>query len=410
MRPSYVAMLLVRTCVLFVPAVPTLAGPQDVLYIHGTHPPAIDGETLRLDDTSNLGYSGFRDALAGAGFSLTEFEAGPGSTGLLTDELLRNYQAIILSSNNRLFSDDEAAAVDRFVRAGGGIVAWSDAAFGWDQDNNGQLDPPSIENNTGITNTIGLDSDNTLTTQFGMRFLRDTGVQAIVGQDQPYLFEHPIWQANAGDDGVIAFKGEGVSPIVVSGEAEVLFAYQDASLPQGGNPTGLTAADEMQGFALDASVAALAIAEPGWGRVVGTFDRNTFWNNGSGTNINEFDNRQFAINLVTWATSGPLAGDYNRDGQVDLGDYTVWRDALGQSGTELLADGNADTTVDALDYDLWKSNFALPTLDTVPAAAAEVPEPKAACWALVWAAAIVLRLRRPGSAAAFSRTPAARRP
>ena len=48
-------------------------------------------------------------------------------------------------------------------------------------------------------------------------------------------------------------------------------------------------------------------------------------------------------------------GDYNRDGTVDGGDYTVWRDATG-STTDLRADGNGDGRVDQADYDLWKSN------------------------------------------------------
>ena len=50
-------------------------------------------------------------------------------------------------------------------------------------------------------------------------------------------------------------------------------------------------------------------------------------------------------------------GDYNKNGVVDAGDYTVWRNTLGQMGSDLAADGDGDNKVDADDYDLWKSHF-----------------------------------------------------
>ncbi|QDU53899.1 hypothetical protein [Aeoliella mucimassa] len=53
-----------------------------------------------------------------------------------------------------------------------------------------------------------------------------------------------------------------------------------------------------------------------------------------------------------------LVGDYNGDGHVNLGDYTVWRDSLGASvavGTG--ADGNSNGVIDSGDYDQWKANF-----------------------------------------------------
>ncbi len=56
---------------------------------------------------------------------------------------------------------------------------------------------------------------------------------------------------------------------------------------------------------------------------------------------------------------GPLSrpvGDFNRDGMVDVADYTIWRDSLG-STSSLAADANRNGIVDASDYDLWGSNF-----------------------------------------------------
>lgn len=64
-----------------------------------------------------------------------------------------------------------------------------------------------------------------------------------------------------------------------------------------------------------------------------------------------------------------IDGDYNGDGTVDLADYTVWRDSLGQS---IALPG--DTTPGAVsieDYSVWKTNFGSSLLP----AAISVPEP-----------------------------------
>jgi hypothetical protein len=55
------------------------------------------------------------------------------------------------------------------------------------------------------------------------------------------------------------------------------------------------------------------------------------------------------------SNTNQLAGDYNRDGQVDAADYTVWADNL---GSQIMLPG--DTTagsVDLVDYEVWKANF-----------------------------------------------------
>jgi alpha-tubulin suppressor-like RCC1 family protein len=72
----------------------------------------------------------------------------------------------------------------------------------------------------------------------------------------------------------------------------------------------------------------------------------------------------------------PVAGDFNSDGQVNLADYTVWRDSLGMTGTDLAADANEDHVVSASDYTHWKENFGR-VAHTIPEAtsASLVPEP-----------------------------------
>ena len=71
-----------------------------------------------------------------------------------------------------------------------------------------------------------------------------------------------------------------------------------------------------------------------------------------------------------------LGGDFNLDGTVDAADYTVWRDAVGQTGAGLDADSNIDGVVDELDYNTWKTNFGM-TQGGGSLAQAAVPEPAA---------------------------------
>jgi hypothetical protein len=58
-----------------------------------------------------------------------------------------------------------------------------------------------------------------------------------------------------------------------------------------------------------------------------------------------------------------IFGDYNKDGHVDAADYTVWRDTLSETGTDvadLPADANHNYVVDDADYLIWKQNFGSP--------------------------------------------------
>lgn len=79
-----------------------------------------------------------------------------------------------------------------------------------------------------------------------------------------------------------------------------------------------------------------------------------------------------------------LAGDYNRNGEVDAADYVTWRMMLGKIGTNLPADGNDDGMIDEEDYDVWIDHFG----NTAPGAGASatspaVPEPASLRLALV---------------------------
>jgi hypothetical protein len=72
------------------------------------------------------------------------------------------------------------------------------------------------------------------------------------------------------------------------------------------------------------------------------------------------------------------AGDFNRDGRVDAGDYGIWRSDF-RSTARLAADANGNGTVDAADYVIWrKASHSSATA----AAVSPMPEPKAASLAL----------------------------
>jgi hypothetical protein len=95
-----------------------------------------------------------------------------------------------------------------------------------------------------------------------------------------------------------------------------------------------------------------------------------------------------------------VPGDYNGNGIVDAADYSVWRDSLGQTGTNLAANGNnsgaSANRVDQADYTFWAARFG----NTTPSGAAAlgpnsaVPEPTAVVLMLVGGLALLTAGRR----------------
>lgn len=91
------------------------------------------------------------------------------------------------------------------------------------------------------------------------------------------------------------------------------------------------------------------------------------------------------IYSLTPVTVSSLIGDYNYDGRVDGGDYSVWRESIGEGmpGQEcpvgfqcedlFYADGTGDFVVDASDYVVWR--HAASTVNLSANAGAAVPEP-----------------------------------
>jgi hypothetical protein len=92
-----------------------------------------------------------------------------------------------------------------------------------------------------------------------------------------------------------------------------------------------------------------------------------------------------------------LRGDFNDDEGVNAADYTVWRNSLGQTGSNLPADADGDNVVDTDDYLLWKANFGHQFVHVVGGGGISlVPEPAPAIVAGIALAALVCGRRRPG--------------
>jgi hypothetical protein len=85
-----------------------------------------------------------------------------------------------------------------------------------------------------------------------------------------------------------------------------------------------------------------------------------------------------------------LAGDYNRDGRVDTGDYVVWRDSVGSSGF-YAADGNGDQVVNQQDYTYWRFRFGNSLPGSAAGESSGVPEPSSLPLLLLAASALIRR-------------------
>ena len=94
------------------------------------------------------------------------------------------------------------------------------------------------------------------------------------------------------------------------------------------------------------------------------------------------------VNLTTISVLNFAEGDYNFDGVVDAGDYSVWRDTLG-STTDAAADGNGNGVVDAADYAIWSSAFTT-------SFSSAIPEPAGFFIALVGGCVLVAKRVRRG--------------
>ena len=246
-----------------------------ILFLYGSVPPGTDkGDMIRIGNVGRNGYAQLVDMLyVEQGHNVYELHDTDPVVNPLTLVTLKTYDLLVLGSNNRRFSQGEAAVVRQFVTEGGAVFALSDSRFG--------LSPNRSQNLLGA----GELSDNDLVGQFGFYIEHDN--YTVIDATAPRFVDpqHPVLR------GLSQFRGEGVSLIRVSGtEADIVVRGDGLLLTDGVTITG-------------PDYAITAVAEVGLGRVAATFDRNTFFNAGvgsDGTDIGQFDNRQYARNLFNW--------------------------------------------------------------------------------------------------------------
>jgi cyclophilin family peptidyl-prolyl cis-trans isomerase len=106
-----------------------------------------------------------------------------------------------------------------------------------------------------------------------------------------------------------------------------------------------------------------------------------------------------SANATTYSLN-VLRADYNENGVVDAGDYTMWRDQSGKTVTPYTeADGDGNGVVNGADFTRWRNNFgkssaALVTGGAGGLAASAVPEPAAVTWLFMGACLAGLRRLR----------------
>jgi hypothetical protein len=92
--------------------------------------------------------------------------------------------------------------------------------------------------------------------------------------------------------------------------------------------------------------------------------------------LNTLTDESFLTNDLFSNPFVQLPGDFDGNGVVDAGDYSVWKQDFGLSSS--WADGNLDGTVDLGDYTLWRDNLGASWEDLAFGASvgtASVPEP-----------------------------------
>lgn len=228
----------------------------------------------------NHGWSELAALLSGNGFLLDEIEEGPWDAPAPVPFAamdLSQYAAIVLGSNNvASYPTADIDAIETYVRGGGSLMFISDANF-------------------GPNSTAAMISDQQFMDRFGLTMNRDRGTYTLsrATDYSPAGMTHPILA------GVDDFDGEGVSPITVQ-----------STLPPGANFEVLAYAEVLrnpagQDVAPTVIDGALVAGTVDAGRVVGFFDRNSFFNiNGAGSYLQKLDNATLALNLFQWMTAG----------------------------------------------------------------------------------------------------------
>ncbi|WP_372809151.1 hypothetical protein, partial [Pontiella sp.] len=268
---------------------------KTVAYIHGDV--AEDGsipsgtaapyDQMLLTDTGNKGCSQFKAMVEAQGYAISQHYD---QTTTLNAGFLDQFDAIVFGLHQKVWSTAEKSALDLWIRAGGGILMYSDSAAG------------GKYNVVGINNPVGQNAVNAILSSYGMQVSVDQGggvrsYTASTNAPNPIIWDHPV------------FEGEGVSPVAIdpAGSAEALIPLDDAHRIY----ESKTLAIDPRGISIASPVwAAVAHCRVGNGNVIAIFDRQPMWNNGPGSDINEEDNKEILRRIVRY-----LARDYGNSSE-----------------------------------------------------------------------------------------------
>ena len=197
-----------------------------------------------------------RDVLLTVGFSAGD--GGRRHDRDVTPQLLSPHGVVVLGTNAKMFTPAEETAIETFVRGGGGLVSYSDSMFG----------PGSVA------------SDNQILSRFGLLTDRDNfGGPVIATTFAP----HPI------SAGVSRRRAARASASSRSSETRPTRSRRH-SLPLERRRLPPISRRRAERLAQSRLTAPARRSRRGLGRVVATFDRNTFFNfPGYGTNITDLE-------------------------------------------------------------------------------------------------------------------------
>lgn len=344
--------------------VQSVSATKNVAYIHGdvaadgtipsgTAPPF---HQMLLSDTGDHGCSQFKAMVEGEGYSISQYHD---AATTLNAAFLNQFDVIIFGLHQKIWSAAERDVLDDWLRAGGGILMYSDSAAGGDWQQ------------VGLNNQTGQAAVNSILSRYGMQVAVDQGggVRAYVpvtGSTNAIAWNSPV------------IEGEGVSPVAVDpvGDATVLYP--------------LDAAHRVSGSDLSISTVGITITNPDWaviahcpvgkGHIIATFDRQPMWNNGEGSDIDEQDNREILRRIIRF-----LAHDYGNSSEwltlsstnrLEL-TYRQWSGGSGTVGYDYAARNNrfaVQYTTNLLDGTWLLDSNRVEMVATVPEAGGETEQ------------------------------------
>lgn len=283
MKTRVVLILFLKLC-LFTP----VFAQTNIAYIHGdvsrngVVPSSADTgsnsqdrvpfDQMLLTNTGDRGMSEFKTLVESQGHTISQHYD---QQTTLDANFFNGRDVVIFGLHQNIWTQSERNTLDAWIRAGGGMLIYSDSASG------GQFS--RLSNIGGAQNPVGQTVTNNLISVYGM----NVTVDQADGVPNEQATESPSQILITGQ----TLRGEGVSPIEINDSSvEVLIPYTRNiqhfdGLPENGSR----------------QFASLAIRAIGQGHVSVAFDRQPFWNEGSpGSDIAKADNTEILRRLVNF--------------------------------------------------------------------------------------------------------------